>query len=139
MAAGAGLREAFGFMATRPPLIAILDDEPDFRRALTRLFASHGYDAVSFATGHALLAAVARYRFDCITLDLDLPGMSGFDVLAALRESDQAPPVIVITGQDTPDGQRRAAALAVSAYQRKPVRSDTLMAAVRSACAAGPL
>lgn len=125
-------------MVPRAPLVAILDDEPDFRRALSRLFASHGYDTVAFASGHTLLAAVEEHRFDCITIDLDLPGMSGFDVLAALRTRADGPPVIVITGHDAPDGERRAAALAVCAYHRKPVRSDTLIAAVKHACAATP-
>lgn len=121
-------------MASRTPVIAILDDEADFRRALTRLFAAHGYDSVAFANGHALLAAVAQYHFDCITLDLDLPGMSGFDVLAALRAGHDGPPVIVITGHDTADGEQRAAAMSVLAYQRKPVRAAELMAIVSEAC-----
>ena len=134
MASRPGFAEAWAEMATRTPVIAILDDEPDFRRALARLLAAHDYDAVGFGTGRALLEAVAQYRFDCITLDIDMSGMGGLEVLAALRVAQNGPPVIVITGHDSPDNQQRAAALSIFAYHRKPVRAATLMPLVARAC-----
>ncbi len=121
-------------MAARAPVIAILDDDPAFRRALTRLLVAHGYDTVSFATGHALLAATAQYRFDCITLDVDMPGLGGLEVLAKLRDAQDGPPVIVITGHDSPADQLRAAALSVFSYQHKPVRAAALVSLVARAC-----
>ena len=114
--------------------IAILDDEPDFRRAMTRLLKSYGYDPVPFASGHALLGAVAAYRFDCILLDLSMPGLSGFDVLTALRARAHAPPVIVLTAQDHPASSRRALELEAFDCQRKPVRAPQLIEAIERAC-----
>jgi len=116
-------------------LIAILDDEPEFRRALARLLKAHGYDAVPFANAQALLAAVSSLRFDCILLDLDMPGISGFDVLEALRARAHAPPVIVVTGQDDRASTERALALEAFACQRKPVRAPELIGAIERACA----
>lgn len=120
----------------RPALrIAILDDEPDFRRAMVRLLTSYGYDAVPFATGQALLGAVSTSRFDCILLDLYMPDVTGFDVLASLRARPHAPPVIVVTGHDDPEYTRRALDLDAFACQRKPVRAPDLINAIERACA----
>jgi FixJ family two-component response regulator len=78
-------------MDGRRRAIAILDDEDRLRRALARLLGAHGHDAVCFASGEALLADVVRRRYDCVLLDLFMPGMSGFDVLAAIESASRRP------------------------------------------------
>src|SRR3954454_23088290 len=98
-------------MSKRHPLIGILDDEDGFRRALTRLLSSHGFQVVGFASGAELLAETRRRRFDCLLLDLYMPGMTGLDVLAELRWNPDPTPAIVITGHDDPDLVKRAIAL----------------------------
>jgi CheY-like chemotaxis protein len=122
----------------QPRLIAILDDEEDFRRALTRLLKAHGYHVEAFATGEDLVEAVSRCRFACILIDLHMPGMTGFDVLAALQARPPSPPVIVISAQDDPDQVRQAMALNAFAYQQKPVGAPALLSAIGRACDAGP-
>lgn len=121
-------------MSPAARLIAILDDQPDFRRALARLLKSYGYETAPFASGQALLGAVSSCRFDCILLDLHMPGLNGFDVLSALRARSHAPPVIVITGQDDPDSVRRAMALEAFDCHKKPVRAPELIKAIERAC-----
>lgn len=116
------------------PVIAILDDEEDFRRALMRLLKAHGYGVASFATGEELIAETSRCKFDCVLLDLHMPGMSGFDVLAVLRQNAVAPRVIVITGHDDADCVERALALNAFECQRKPISAPTLLAAIERAC-----
>ncbi len=122
-------------MTARTRLIAILDDEPDFRRALARLLVAHGFDAVPFSTGRSLLAALAAFPFDCVLLDLHMPGCNGFEVLTELRARRGAPPVIVVTGHDDPECARRALALEAFECHRKPVRAPELVAAIERACA----
>jgi DNA-binding response OmpR family regulator len=121
----------------QPPnrIIAILDDEPDFRRALARLLKSHGYDAVPFATGQALLAAVAAFRFDCILLDLARRGVPGYAGLVEGGARPQTPPVIVVTAHDEQRYTQRAFALEAFACHGKPVRAPELVAAIERACA----
>ena len=72
-------------MGSALPVRAILDDEEHFRRALSRLLKAHGYDVASFSAGEELLAEAAQRTFGCVLLDLNMPGMSGFDVLAELQ------------------------------------------------------
>ncbi|HET9022925.1 MAG TPA: response regulator [Burkholderiaceae bacterium] len=116
-------------------VIAILDDEEAYRCALSRLLKAHGYDAVSFSAGQQLIAETARRRFDCVLLDLHMPGMTGFDVLETLRAMPAAPPVIVITAHDEPECVQRARALNAFECQIKPVASPVLLGAIERACA----
>lgn len=110
--------------------IAILDDEEKLRLALARLLRSHGHDTEGFADGEALLAAVARRHFDGVLLDLFMPGLSGFDVLAALRAMSSPPPVIVITAHDDPQLVERALLLGASACRHKPIAARALLDAI---------
>jgi len=113
--------------------IAVLDDEENYRRALSRLLRAHGYEVETFATGEGLLAGTLVERFDCVLLDLYMPGMSGFDVLAELKLEPQAPPVIVITAHDDADHVRRALALDAFECQHKPVGAPRLIDAIERA------
>ena len=115
--------------------IAILDDEEALRRALSRLLRAHDHHVVAYESGAALLGDLRRRKFDCLLLDLHMPGMSGFDVLAALARDAASPPVIAITGHDDPDFARRALVLGAFACQRKPVGAAALLEAIGRACA----
>jgi FixJ family two-component response regulator len=117
-----------------PCLIAIVDDEVELRRALARVLETHGFECAGFAAGEELIAAVSARHFDCVLLDLHLPGMSGFDVLAALQLDPASPPVIVITGHDEPAYLDRGLALGALACHRKPMRTADLLTAISRAC-----
>jgi FixJ family two-component response regulator len=82
------------------PLIAVLDDEPQFCKALGRLLKTHGLEVVAFARGEDLLAACASRLPDCLLLDLHMPDMNGFQVLEHLAAAHLRVPVVVITGHD---------------------------------------
>jgi DNA-binding NtrC family response regulator len=110
-----------------PSTIAIIDDEEDYRRALSRLLKAHGYRVVDCSTGAELIAETTRQAVDCVLLDLCMPGMSGFDILAELQRDARSPPVIVITAHDDPDSMRRALALNAFACRHKPVIASTLL------------
>lgn len=122
-------------MVPQHPTIAILDDEQHFRRALTRLLKAHGYDIFGFDCGEALLADLARRDFDCVLLDLHMPGMTGFDILSKLQARTAAPPVIVISAHDEPANVQRALALDAFEFQAKPVAAPALLGALERACA----
>lgn len=112
------------------PVIAILDDEEKLRLALARLLKAHGCKVASFASGEELLAAIEQKHFDCVLLDLFMPGMSGFDVLAAMRARAGSPPVIVITAHDEPELVSRALLLNALECQRKPIGAPALLDAI---------
>jgi FixJ family two-component response regulator len=83
-----------------------------------------------FASGAEFLTAIAGFRPDCVVLDLHMPGVSGFDVMAGLQWSF---PIVVITGHDSPETEARALSGGAAAYLRKPVNDRALIAAISEA------
>jgi CheY-like chemotaxis protein len=110
------------------PFICVLDDEPQFCKALARLLKSHGFEVVTFARGAEFLEACAARLPDCLLLDLHMPGLNGFEVLE--RIAARHVPVLVITGHDQPGNAERVRALGALAYFLKPVNESQLLAAI---------
>lgn len=108
------------------------------RTALSRLLRARGFRVTPYARGADLLTEDMA-AFDCILLDLHMPGLSGFDVLAALRNRAPAPPVVVLTGHDDPDGRERVHGLGAAAYLTKPVDQSALLTAIDRAVDGGGL
>ena len=118
-------------MSQTRALIAVLDDEPQFGKALARLLKAHGFDVVTFTHGEEFLAACASRLPDCLLLDLHMPGLSGFEVLE--RMAGRHVPVLVITGHDQLGNAVRVRALGAVNYFLKPVNGAQLLAAIRDA------
>ena len=123
-------------MTKTSPVVAVLDDEPQMRKALRRLLSTHGFHVETYECGNDFLAALSSHPADCLVLDLHMPEVSGFDVLAAFESQHIATPVVVITGHDELGTAERTRALGASAYLKKPVDESTLLSAIRSAIAA---
>jgi FixJ family two-component response regulator len=115
------------------PLIGVLDDEPQFCKALGRLLKTHGFEVVTFAHGEDLLAAPALPWPDCLLLDLHMPGLSGFQVLERLTAQHVPMPVVVITGHDQPGNAERVRGLGAVEYLLKPLSETQLLAAIGTA------
>lgn len=120
---------------TAPRTVAIVDDDVVVRNSVAHLVEGAGHRVLSFATGDAFLAARLPRDLDCVLLDMNMPGLSGLEVLTALAERDGAPAVVVLTGHGN-------IALAVEAikrgavdFLRKPYAPAALLAALDAACA----
>ena len=120
-------------MPTPQQVIAILDDEPEMRKALRRLLTCRGFRVEEYERGEDLLAALDSPLPDYLLLDLHMPGLNGFDVLEAFHSRQIPVPIIVITAHDEPGTAERTRALGASAYLKKPVDRDALLAAIQTA------
>jgi len=101
------------------PRILLVDDNAVVRDMLVDLVGSLGYSADAAGDGAEALALFDQGQYDVVLTDLLMPGMSGWEVLAALRQREPRIPVIIITG--TPViGDARAEQPGV-AVLRKPV------------------
>jgi FixJ family two-component response regulator len=116
-----------------PRLIAVVDDEFSVRRALWRLLRSNGYRVETYATAEQLLDALPGHDFDCVLLDLHLPGLSGLEALYRIEARAGALPVIVITGDSTPKLRERALAGRAADCLIKPVDVAVLLASIERA------
>jgi two-component system, NtrC family, response regulator AtoC len=81
--------------------IFVTDDEPALRNALVKRLSRHEYRVRAFESGADLLAAVEQDVPDLILLDLKMPGMTGIEVLEALRAKTRDTLVILLTAYGT--------------------------------------
>ena len=109
--------------------IAVVDDDESLRHSLLRLFRSVGYSVEGFTSARDLLSSLAARKPRCVILDLQLPDMSGVELLERFAKLADAPPVVVITGNDDPCVRDRCVALGAQRYLRKPLDCDALLAA----------
>jgi FixJ family two-component response regulator len=112
------------------PVVAVLDDEAEMRKAFRRLLGCRGYQVREYARAEDLIGDLATNPPGCILLDLHMPGANGFDVLETLRARQQDIPTIAVTAHDEPGTELRVRALGAVAYLKKPVDRDTLLSAM---------
>ena len=111
--------------------ILVIDDEPEIRRALRTGLGYHGYEVSTANSGEEGLAQLATKRPDVVLLDLGLPGIDGFDVLARIRAASRAA-VIVVSVMPGERDKVRALDLGADDYVVKPFGMDELVARIRA-------
>lgn len=110
------------------PVVLVVEDDPPVRGLLSDVLEGEGYEVVAVHDGSTALQVIASLQVDLITLDLDLPGLSGSDLLDVLRRRKvKVPPVIVVTS--TKPVQRRVQQMAQRVIN-KPFDVDELLQGV---------
>jgi CheY-like chemotaxis protein len=115
-------------------LVCIIDDDASLRRSLRNLLTSVGFAVEAFESAEAFLEA-GRREGACLVLDLRMPGMGGFELLALLNSFGSTSPVIVLTGHGDDEARRRALRAGAIAFLEKPFQSSDLLDAVEEAMA----
>jgi diguanylate cyclase (GGDEF)-like protein/PAS domain S-box-containing protein len=103
--------------------LLVVDDLELNRDALSRRLAQRGYDVTTAATGKDAIALAAERAFDLVLLDIEMPEMSGLEVLSHLRErhSQTDLPVIMVTARTQGTDIVEAFRLGANDYVTKPV------------------
>jgi CheY-like chemotaxis protein len=114
---------------SQEPTILLVDDNNVVRDMLVDLVGSLGYRADAAASGEEALELFDRGRYGIVLTDLLMPGMSGWDVLAALRQRDPHIPVVIVTG--SPVGSDPRAFQSGVAVLKKPVDVTALDAMIK--------
>jgi FixJ family two-component response regulator len=117
-------------------MIAIIDDDQGVRNALCNLLKSAGYLSQGFASAEAFLADGASLQPSCALIDVRLPQMSGFALLAQLAARQPGLPVIMMSAHGSAAYRRQALQLGALEMLVKPVHADTLLAGIARARAA---
>jgi CheY-like chemotaxis protein len=112
------------------PIILVVDDEPDIVRVVSRIMEARGHTVRTAHDGNEALAQVRAERPDVIILDLNLPGMNGFEVTSRLRadESTRTIPIVMMTAAYVSiEDARRGHSSGADEYVVKPFLREVLI------------
>ena len=116
--------------------VCLIDDDAAVREALALGLGDAGFDVVTAEDGRAGLDLIAREPFDAVISDMNMPGFSGADLIAALRETRPDLPIIAISGGGEIGGvnvAELARARGATVCLTKPFRSRDIAAALTKA------
>lgn len=111
--------------------VAVVDDDVSLCHAMDRLLRAAGYQPFTYSSAEAFLQDGQRARPDCILLDIQLGGMSGFELQNLLAASGSTTPIIFITAYDDPEIREQARRTCCSAYLRKNDPGEVVLEAIR--------
>ncbi len=112
--------------------VLVVDDEAAIRRALRTILGRHGFQVEEASTGEQAIDRYKAYHPDLILLDLGLPGISGLDVIRAVRSQSNTP-IVILSVQETERAKVTALDLGADDYVTKPFGVDELLARIRVA------
>lgn len=112
--------------------VLLIEDEVNIAEAIRFLLTRDGCEVEVLADGHAAVAAVARVLPDLVILDLMLPGMSGLEILTALRADPAHARLRVMMLTARGQGREAAERAGVSAFMSKPFSNADMRAQVRA-------
>jgi two-component system response regulator MprA len=112
--------------------ILVVDDDAGLRKALRRVFVSHGFEVELAGDGEEALARIRSRGVDVVVLDVMMPGSDGIEVCERLRAECHRLPVLMLTARDAV--RDRVAGLDAGAddYLVKPFANEELVARVRA-------
>ena len=113
--------------------ILVVEDQQDNRQILRDLLTSADFEVIEAIDGEAGLAAAATHRPDLVLMDIQLPGIDGYEATRRLKADTAltAIPVIAITAYELNEAEDKARAAGCDAYMAKPISPRQLLAKVR--------
>jgi DNA-binding response OmpR family regulator len=119
----------------RTATVLVVEDDEDARFAMAAVLVAEGYQALTAGTARDALATLRAplSPVDVAVLDVHLPDVSGTDLCRRLLALHPGLPVIVCTGEATPEEVTELVRLGARRYLRKPVSADELLATVEAA------
>ena len=114
--------------------LLIVEDERDFARNLKKLLELKGFAVDWLMDGEKALNRIRLYHadYDCLIIDLTLPGIDGVTLTKSLRAENIATPIIILTGQNATEYKVELLNSGADDYVVKPFSSDELIARIAS-------
>lgn len=114
--------------------IFLLEDDANLNETVTEFLTEKGYDVVSVYDGYEAQEKLYESKYDLLLMDVNTPGMNGFELLKEARENDVVAPAVFITSLDSVDDLEKGFDSGCDDYIRKPfalkelyIRIDTLL------------
>ncbi|MFN9956822.1 MAG: response regulator, partial [bacterium] len=107
---------------TRPMRILFADDETSLQELMRIELPRLGHEATVCPDGRTAIAALERTAYDCVIVDLDMPGAGGMEVVARLREVAPDTEAVIVTGKSSLESAVAAVRQGVFDYLTKPCK-----------------
>ena len=118
-------------------VISVIDDDASVRAATNNLLRSHGYTVHTFASAEEFLRSAQVNGTSCVIADVQMPVLSGLDLLALMRTQGHRVPFIFITAFPDESVRERALKAGAIAFLAKPFAAPTLIKCLDSALQKG--
>ncbi len=114
--------------------ILVAEDQPHIRALIQYKLKNSGYKVVAVGDGQEAMAKALEIKPDLILLDVMMPLMTGFEVLAALRQDTRAKdiPILLVTAQSSEDEVLKGLEMGADDYITKPFSPNELAARVKT-------
>ncbi|HEX2347309.1 MAG TPA: response regulator, partial [Ktedonobacterales bacterium] len=119
-------------VSARESYLLVVDDSPSVRRVVGGMLKAHGWETQTARDGVEALDVIARERPSAVLLDIEMPRMDGYELMATLRSDPQyrGLPLIVLTSRAAARHQQRATQLGANAYIVKPYQDEFLLSTI---------
>lgn len=118
-------------------VISVLDDDPYVRAAINNLLESRGYVVHTFASAEEFLRSTDLNDTSCVIADMQMPSVTGIDLLTQIRAVGSATPFIFITAFPEESVRERALKAGAICFLGKPFAASDLMQCLERALATG--
>jgi len=115
------------------PLVAVVDDDVSVRESLPDLICEFGFSARAFESAAELLACDSLGEIRCLIVDVEMPGMSGLELLHKVKHRGYAIPIVFISGRGSEAFRRRLMEEGAAECLFKPLTSEALLDAIEAA------
>ncbi len=115
------------------PRVLVIDDDPNIRRTLSDILNAKGYEPISAKNGAEGLGLLKTRQANVALVDLQMPGVSGLEVLGRIRSDYPSTEVIILTGNATLDSAIEATNKGAFSFMQKPYEIDQLLLHIRRA------
>jgi two-component system nitrogen regulation response regulator NtrX len=113
--------------------IFIIDDEKEICESIKMILEYEGYKVNYSVSANEGLNSLAEKQVSCLLLDIQMPEMSGFEVLKRIKESTPSLSVIIISAHGSVENAIKATRLGAFDFIEKPIDRDKLLISVRNA------
>src|SRR5712671_5324401 len=112
--------------------VLLIEDEPTTAKSIELMLSTEGFNVYTTDLGEEGLDLGKLYDYDIILLDLNLPDMSGLEVLRSLRISRVKTPILILSGLAGIDDKVRGLGFGADDYMTKPFHKDELVARIHA-------
>lgn len=107
--------------------VLVVDDMGSIRQVITALLNASGYETAQASGGAQALELMKKTKFDLVLSDWNMPGMTGSEFVTAIRATDRAMPVVMVTAEANRERILEMQAIGVSGYLLKPFKQQALL------------